>query len=360
MKVVSLVLCVALLAGCFAYNPSGKKWAYVGDVILIAGGGAAAAIDITQNKPPACEGGGVRITHRSAAAWSRARCWSVPVCSASSSTRRARTPKAAASRRVRRRDPSGGGERRGRCRRMRAASSRWSCRHRQNNPRCRSPRRPSVVGPRRRRFGFAIFFAAAQEAERLELETERRRRRDVELRIVGHDVEVDRARVDHRASSVGSRSSAVRAASVRRRCCSAGDRRRPIDLLACRKSQTSPRLSRCVRSVGRVVERWALTSGGDLQLERREHGRGLGGWRSSQLGCASGARLRPAERVLCATTARAARFGVPVMSAILLDRWSAGRLCRDVVPGVLRGCARARRGCCAGPAERCARGRGRA
>ena len=58
MKVVSLVLCVALLAGCFAYNPSGKKWAYVGDVLMIAGGGAAAALDITQNKPAPCEGGG--------------------------------------------------------------------------------------------------------------------------------------------------------------------------------------------------------------------------------------------------------------------------------------------------------------
>ncbi len=55
MRLVSLVLCVALLAGCFGYNGSAKRWAYVGDVILIAGGGAALALDQT-NKPAACEG----------------------------------------------------------------------------------------------------------------------------------------------------------------------------------------------------------------------------------------------------------------------------------------------------------------
>ena len=55
MRLVSLVLCVALLAGCFGYNGSAKRWAYVGDVILIAGGGAAMALDQT-NKPAACEG----------------------------------------------------------------------------------------------------------------------------------------------------------------------------------------------------------------------------------------------------------------------------------------------------------------
>lgn len=56
MKVVSLVLCVALLAGCFGYNSSAKGWAYVGDSILIAGGGGALAYDVTQNKPEPCEG----------------------------------------------------------------------------------------------------------------------------------------------------------------------------------------------------------------------------------------------------------------------------------------------------------------
>jgi hypothetical protein len=39
MKAIAVV---ALLAtGCFGYNPSAKKWAYVGNAVLIAGGGAA-------------------------------------------------------------------------------------------------------------------------------------------------------------------------------------------------------------------------------------------------------------------------------------------------------------------------------
>ncbi|MFT3694593.1 MAG: hypothetical protein QM831_15700 [Kofleriaceae bacterium] len=56
MKWVSAVLCVALLSGCFGYNSSSKGWAYVGDSILIVGGGAAIGYDVTQNKPEACEG----------------------------------------------------------------------------------------------------------------------------------------------------------------------------------------------------------------------------------------------------------------------------------------------------------------
>ena len=52
-KLVSVVLCLALLAGCFGYNSSAKKWSYFGDSILILAGGAAIAIDQT-NKPAAC------------------------------------------------------------------------------------------------------------------------------------------------------------------------------------------------------------------------------------------------------------------------------------------------------------------
>jgi len=65
MRVVSLVLCVALLAGCFGYNSSAKGWSYVGDAILIAGGAAAAAYDVTENK---------RSSRRCAAARSSERC----------------------------------------------------------------------------------------------------------------------------------------------------------------------------------------------------------------------------------------------------------------------------------------------
>jgi hypothetical protein len=53
MKPVALVAFVALLAGCFGYNSSARKWAYVGDTVLIAGGGAAIAADVTSS-PEKC------------------------------------------------------------------------------------------------------------------------------------------------------------------------------------------------------------------------------------------------------------------------------------------------------------------
>ena len=40
------------LAGCFGYNPSAKRWAYVGDAVLIAGGGGVIASDVTTQEPP--------------------------------------------------------------------------------------------------------------------------------------------------------------------------------------------------------------------------------------------------------------------------------------------------------------------
>lgn len=55
MRFVSLVLCVALASGCWGYNSSAKRWAYVGDAILMAGGGGAIALDLT-NKPETCSG----------------------------------------------------------------------------------------------------------------------------------------------------------------------------------------------------------------------------------------------------------------------------------------------------------------
>lgn len=45
MRGVALLALSALLSGCFGYNSSAKKWAYVGDSVLIAGGGAAIASD---------------------------------------------------------------------------------------------------------------------------------------------------------------------------------------------------------------------------------------------------------------------------------------------------------------------------
>lgn len=54
-KVVAIV-CV-LLTGCFGYNSSAKRWSYVGDTLLILGGGAAITLDET-TKPPPCMGPG--------------------------------------------------------------------------------------------------------------------------------------------------------------------------------------------------------------------------------------------------------------------------------------------------------------
>lgn len=43
--------------GCFGYNKSAKRWAYVGDTVLILGGGGAIAADVlTRTEPPACMG----------------------------------------------------------------------------------------------------------------------------------------------------------------------------------------------------------------------------------------------------------------------------------------------------------------
>jgi hypothetical protein len=52
MKAVALI---ALLSGCFGYDPGAKKWAYVGDTLLIVGGGAAIGADLA-TRPAACSG----------------------------------------------------------------------------------------------------------------------------------------------------------------------------------------------------------------------------------------------------------------------------------------------------------------
>jgi len=44
------------LSGCFGYNSSAKRWSYVGNSILIAGGGAAIGLDLTENKDAPCMG----------------------------------------------------------------------------------------------------------------------------------------------------------------------------------------------------------------------------------------------------------------------------------------------------------------
>lgn len=45
-RVVAVIACLALGSGCFGYNRSAKRWAYVGDTVLLLGGGAAIAGDL--------------------------------------------------------------------------------------------------------------------------------------------------------------------------------------------------------------------------------------------------------------------------------------------------------------------------
>jgi len=49
---MALIASLTLLAGCFGYNKSAKRWAYVGDAVLIAAGGATIALDLTSKDPP--------------------------------------------------------------------------------------------------------------------------------------------------------------------------------------------------------------------------------------------------------------------------------------------------------------------
>lgn len=57
MRPVALIACAALLSGCFGYNSSAKKWAYVGDTVLVLGGAAAITVDILDKDEP-CMGTG--------------------------------------------------------------------------------------------------------------------------------------------------------------------------------------------------------------------------------------------------------------------------------------------------------------
>jgi hypothetical protein len=49
---VAVVASAVLLSGCFAYNPSAKRWAYAGDAVLVAAGGATIALDLTGSTEP--------------------------------------------------------------------------------------------------------------------------------------------------------------------------------------------------------------------------------------------------------------------------------------------------------------------
>ena len=52
-RAIAVLAAFALMTGCFGYNRSAKRWSYVGDTILVLGGGGAIASDIL-TKGPAC------------------------------------------------------------------------------------------------------------------------------------------------------------------------------------------------------------------------------------------------------------------------------------------------------------------
>src|SRR5213078_1627199 len=51
-RAMPLIASLGLLAGCFGYNPSAKRWAYVGNAVLITGGGATIALDVVNKDAP--------------------------------------------------------------------------------------------------------------------------------------------------------------------------------------------------------------------------------------------------------------------------------------------------------------------
>lgn len=59
-RAIALVLVVALLPGCFGYNRSSKGWAYVGDTMLLAAGGAGIAVDATSKHEASCDSPGCK------------------------------------------------------------------------------------------------------------------------------------------------------------------------------------------------------------------------------------------------------------------------------------------------------------
>lgn len=57
-RVIALVVSVTLMTGCFGYNKSAKRWSYVGDTVLLLGGGGVIALDLTSKNEPCMEAQG--------------------------------------------------------------------------------------------------------------------------------------------------------------------------------------------------------------------------------------------------------------------------------------------------------------
>ncbi|HVK89707.1 MAG TPA: hypothetical protein VM513_36545 [Kofleriaceae bacterium] len=50
----SVLVAATLLSGCFGYNKSAKRWAYVGDTVLVLGGGGVIAGDVLTRDSGPC------------------------------------------------------------------------------------------------------------------------------------------------------------------------------------------------------------------------------------------------------------------------------------------------------------------
>lgn len=54
LKPTSALVAAALLSGCFGYNKSAKRWSYVGDTVLVLGGGGVIAADLATRDSGPC------------------------------------------------------------------------------------------------------------------------------------------------------------------------------------------------------------------------------------------------------------------------------------------------------------------
>lgn len=53
--IAALVACALMATGCFGYNKSAKRWSYVGDTILLLGGGGLIAADLATKEEKCME-----------------------------------------------------------------------------------------------------------------------------------------------------------------------------------------------------------------------------------------------------------------------------------------------------------------
>lgn len=58
-RALALLATVVLATGCFGYNKSAKRWSYVGDTILVLGGGTVIALDLTSSGEACMSGPGM-------------------------------------------------------------------------------------------------------------------------------------------------------------------------------------------------------------------------------------------------------------------------------------------------------------